>query len=167
VACGFRGIGANLLHRDLAGGFALNLVSVPAAALILLIGYILLRRRMEGEARLDLQGLGAGVNRLPWLLIQALLLFGFIWVEASGTQLTVWLSAFGLGMVTLGFAFQERVARLTGLGILSFCILKLFIFDLRGLTGLPRVLSFIVLGLVLISVSYVYTRFKERLDKLL
>ena len=94
-------------------------------------------------------------------------LFAFIWVEVSGTALTVWLSAYGLGMVSLGFLLKERMARLTGLGMLSACIMKLFLYDLRGLSGLPRVLSFIVLGGVLIAVSYTYTRFKERLEKLL
>jgi len=167
VACAFRGMGSNLVFRDQQGALALNLVTVPLACALILIGYILLRRKLEGPVRLDLEGLGAGINRLPWFAIQAILLFGFIWVEASGTELTVWISLFGLGMVALGFVFQERVARLTGLGLLTACILKLFIYDLRGLTGLSRVLSFIVLGAVLILVSFVYTRFKERLEKLL
>lgn len=166
VACAVRGIGSNLVFRDLQGSFSLNLVTVPLAAGLILAGYILLRRKLE-KASFNLEGLGAGLNRLPWFTVQAVLLFGFIWVEASGTELTVWLSLFGLGMVTLGFVFQERLARLTGLGLLSACILKLFIYDLRGLTGISRVLSFIVLGIVLISVSFVYTRFKERLEKLL
>jgi hypothetical protein len=166
IACAFRGIGTNLYFRDQAGGLALNLVTVPAAALLILVGYILLRRRLEGEARLDLTGLGAGINRMPWLLVQAILLFGFIWVEVSGTVFTVWLSLLGLGMVVLGFIYQERVARFLGLGLLSACIFKL-VYDLRELKGIPRVLSFIVPGMVLIVVSFVYTRYKERLEKLL
>jgi len=81
--------------------------------------------------------------------------------------LTVWLSAEGLAIVGLGFLAKERLSRLTGLLMLSFCILKLFIYDLRDLTGLARIGSFIVLGLVLIAVSFAYTRFKERLQEIL
>jgi hypothetical protein len=162
-----RGIGTSLYFRDTQQEFRLNLITIPIAVTLLLAGYVLLNRhREQGEAQ-GAEGLGAGYNRHPWFAAQALLLFGFIWVEVSGTDLTVWLSAYGLGMVVLGFLLQERVARLTGLGMLSACILKLFFYDLRGLTGLPRVLSFIVLGMVLIAVSYTYTRFRGRLEKLL
>jgi len=162
-----RGLGTNLYLRDELRGLRLNWITVPLAVLFLLVGYVALNRhRDSGEAE-GLEGFGAGYNRFPWFAAQAILLFALIWVEVSGTELTVWLSGFGLGMVALGFVLQERVARLTGLGILSACILKLFFYDLRGLSGLPRVLSFIVLGGVLIAVSYTYTRFKERLEKLL
>lgn len=162
-----RGLGTNLYFRDDLGDFRLNWITVPLAVGLLLLGYMILNRHRESREAQGVGGLGAGYNRYPWFAAQALLLFGFIWVEVSGTELTVWLSGYGLGMVVLGFALQERVARLTGLGMLSVCILKLFLYDLRGLTGLPRVLSFIVLGMVLIVVSYTYTRFKDRLEMLL
>ena len=162
-----RGLGHNLVMRDLQGGLALNRVTVPIAAILILSGYILLRLDRSTELNPDGDGHSFGRNRFPWFAAQAILLFGFIWVEASGTLLTVWLSVLGLGMVALGFLFKERVARLTGLGILSACILKLFFYDLRGLTGLSRVASFIALGLVLVLVSFVYTRFKERMEKFL
>lgn len=161
LACVVRAIGTNLYMRDELAGLRLNLVAVPLAVALLLAGYLLLNRawRQTGEAGSP----GEGTHRLPWFIAQAVVLFAFIWVEVSGTELTVWLSAFGLGMVGLGFLVQERLGRQTGLGILCACILKLFLYDLRGLSGLPRVLSFIVLGAVLIAVSYAYTRFKERL----
>jgi len=167
LACTVRTFGTNLAFRDQVGTLGLNLVTVPLAAVLILIGYVVLRREIEGPAVPELVGLGAGSSRIPWLLAQTILWIAFIWVEASGTELTVWLSALGLGLVALGFVFQERLARLMGLGFLSSCILKLFFYDLRGLSGLPRVFSFIVLGLVLVVVSFVYTRFKERLEKLL
>ena len=167
MAALFRGLGTNLYLRDELRELRLNWITVPLAVIFLLAGYVALNRnRDSGEAE-GLEGFGAGYNRFPWFAAQAILLFALIWVEISGTELTVWLSGFGLGMVSLGFLLQERVARFTGLGILSACILKLFFYDLRGLSGLPRVLSFIVLGGVLIAVSYTYTRFKERLEKLL
>ena len=45
--------------------------------------------------------------------------------------------------------------------------MKLFVWDLRHLETLPRIFSFIVLGVILLGVSWIYTRFRERVAKFL
>jgi hypothetical protein len=45
--------------------------------------------------------------------------------------------------------------------------LKLFFYDLRQLETLYRILSFIVLGLMPVSVFWVYTRFRDRVQRYL
>jgi hypothetical protein len=93
----------------------------------------------------------------------ALLLF----YEISGRLLTV---AWGLQAVALliaGFAIRERVLRLSGLGLFAVCIIKVFTHDLQHLDALPRILSFIVLGALLISMSFVYTRYREQMRRFL
>lgn len=157
-----QGLAFNLVQRDILLGVRLNLISIPAAVLAFLAGYLQLWRDRSGEGDEALRGFAAGRNRFLWLACALVLLFGFLWVEMDGTLLTILLSCFGLGVVGLGFACKERVARLAGIGILLFCILKLFLFDLRGLTGLPRALSLVGLGAVLVSVSLVYARFRAR-----
>ena len=47
------------------------------------------------------------------------------------------------------------------------CTLKLFFWDLRNLETLPRIISFIVLGLLLVTVSWVYTRFRDQVQRFL
>ncbi len=160
VAVLVRTVGVNLALRDQFQGHRVNLVAVPAACVLLLLCYVLLNREeqgSEGEARF-----GAAGSRI-WLLGLLAMVTAYFWVEASGKELTIWWSLEGLAAVALGFMLSERWARLAGLSLLSFCILKLFVYDLRGLEGMARILSFIVLGLVLVGVSWVYTRFKERL----
>ncbi|MBI3130873.1 MAG: DUF2339 domain-containing protein [Acidobacteria bacterium] len=155
-----RTVGVNLALRDEFRGLRLNLFAVPAACLLLLLGFVLLNRDEQGskgEARFGVAG-----SRF-WLLGLLAMVTAYFWVEASGKELTIWWSLEGLAAVALGFMVSERWARLAGLSLLSFCILKLFVYDLRGLEGMARILSFIVLGLVLVGVSWVYTRFKERL----
>ena len=164
----FRGFAENVLHWNIDAG---NLAAMPLACAALLAGYVRLRMtelqagEVEG-AELELKLL-EGRHRMPWFFMQASLLLAFIWMEAAGKSLTMWLTIFGFAMVGLGFMFRERVARLLGLGVLSACTLKLFLWDLRGLHGLARVGSFIVLGVVLITVSFVYTRFRDRMARLL
>jgi uncharacterized membrane protein len=51
--------------------------------------------------------------------------------------------------------------------LLLICILKLFLYDLRNLETLYRILSFMALGLILLGVSWIYTRFREKVKRLL
>jgi uncharacterized membrane protein len=169
VASAVRGFGVNLQLRDEILGQRLNLTVLPLACAFLLAGYLVIRLHELGAGS-DPQAVGeAGwrqrlAERVRWVWLFSLLglVNAFLWVEASGTALTLWWSLEGLALVALGFLMRERIARQLGLVALSFCVLKLFLFDLRGLEGLIRVLSFIVLGLVLIAVSFAYTRFRER-----
>jgi uncharacterized membrane protein len=47
------------------------------------------------------------------------------------------------------------------------CVMKLFFYDLRQLGTFNRILSFIVLGAILIAVSWIYTRFRDRIQRYL
>ena len=160
VAILVRAVGVNLTLRDQLWGWRLNLVVIPVTCVLLLVSFLLLNR--EERATVRKEGFGSAGSRW-WLLALLALATAHFWVEASGKMLTICWSFEGLAAVGLGFFTSERWARLAGLGLLSFCILKLFLYDLRGLEGLARILSFIILGLVLVGVSWVYTRFKERL----
>ncbi len=155
-----RAFAINFAFRDSLQDLRINLAAIPIALLLILVCYFLQYKiGQEADYR------KTPLSRPFWLLLLFSVLTGLIWFETSGTSLTIWLSLEGLFAVSLGFIAKDYVARWSGLGFLVFCILKLFVYDLRGLTGLPRIFSFIVLGLVLIGVSFAYTRFKEHLEK--
>jgi uncharacterized membrane protein len=108
------------------------------------------------------QGVDAGARFLfSWLA--AALLALLLHHEVSGRLLTVAWGVQGLGLLLAGFPLRERAMRLEGLILLLVCVLKLFVFDLRNLDMPFRVLSFIVLGVILIGVSFFYSRFRERI----
>jgi uncharacterized membrane protein len=71
----------------------------------------------------------------------------------------------GLGLLFAGFPLRERPMRFAGLLLLLVCVLKLFVWDLRNLDMPFRVLSFMVLGPILIGVSFFYSRFRERISR--
>jgi hypothetical protein len=129
-----------------------------ALQLVLAFGLSTLAARARGIAVPDWA-------RWTWLGLFAGSLLPVIWVQVSGTQQTVWLAGAGFVLVASGFVATERAARLMGLALLSFCVLKLFIYDLRDLEGLARIASFIGLGLILLAVSFAYTRFRTKLSE--
>ncbi|MCB9399538.1 MAG: DUF2339 domain-containing protein [Acidobacteria bacterium] len=141
-----------------------NLWSIPLAATAISAGYVLM---CLGQQR----GLPPFLRRKTsfsfWYLVALAIWIGFVKHETAGTTFTIWLSLVALGSMVAGFLLQDRVARLAAMGLLLFCVFKLFLYDLRWLHGLWRILSFMVLGGVLILVSYSYTRFRDRWSKFL
>lgn len=75
-----------------------------------------------------------------------------------------WLSAFwavtGLGAVVWGLVRESANARLAGLGLLIVAIAKVWTYDLAELDELPRALSFVALGLLLLVGAFAYQRIK-------
>jgi hypothetical protein len=97
----------------------------------------------------------------------AILAAALIYQEVSGGLLTLAWGAEALVVLGAGFIVRQRSLRLEGLALFLICVLKLFLYDLRNLETPYRILSFIALGLILLGVSWIYTRFREQLQKLL
>ena len=109
----------------------------------------------------------ATIPRFLFSLLATVLLAGLLFDQVSGSLLTVAWGLEGIALLAAGFPLRDRVQRLSGLALLLGCILKLFLWDLRHLETLPRILSFIVLGLILVAVSWIYTRFREKVQRYL
>lgn len=90
-----------------------------------------------------------------------------LWREAGGGVLTLSWGLEGILLLATGFTIRERSLRLCGLALLLTCIGKVFFYDLRHLEAVYRILSFIGLGLILLGVSWFYTRFRDTVQKYL
>jgi hypothetical protein len=108
-----------------------------------------------------------GYRRLYFSLLATTLLTLLLYYRISGSLLTMACGIQGVILLASGFPLRDRVLRISGLALLLACILKLFVWDLRHLETLPRIFSFIVLGVILLAVSWIYTRFRERVARLL
>lgn len=75
----------------------------------------------------------------------------------------VWL-VFGVILLGAGFVFTSQRARLASAIIIGLTVLKVFVIDMSVLTGAYRALSFMGLGLVLVSIGWLYQRilFRQR-----
>jgi uncharacterized membrane protein len=72
-----------------------------------------------------------------------------------------WL-VYGLALTALGINRDRKVLRLVALAVVGLTATKAVLFDIGGIGGLWRVLSFLILGLVLIGLGAVYRRFVAR-----
>ena len=69
-----------------------------------------------------------------------------------------------LGWILFGFAKRYSFIRKAGLGLALLAVAKLFIIDLASLTEGYRIISYFVLGVTLVAISFVYQYFNKRLE---
>jgi uncharacterized membrane protein len=73
------------------------------------------------------------------------------------TWSAVWL-IFGVALLIIGIFLRSQPVRYCSAAVVLFTIGKVFLFDLAGLTGVFRALSFICLGLVLVGIGLLYQK---------
>ena len=75
----------------------------------------------------------------------------------------VWL-LLGVGLLVAGIIKDEKVIRYASLLIMTLSVFKVFLYDASELEGLYRVFSFLGLGICLIGLSHIYTRFVSKTE---
>jgi uncharacterized membrane protein len=82
-------------------------------------------------------------------------------------SVSVLLALYALAMITSGIARRFYVDRVIGLVVIGFVVAKLYLYDVWLLTRFYRITAFVALGIVLLTASYAYSRFRDKLDLLL
>ena len=145
---------AYLLPALAAGGLALyargkrpqwysQMLALTGAVLAFFYATLSLRRLFQGEHI----GLWAGMDQLEAYAYSAL-----------------WL-AMGVGLLMLGVRFSSYVLRVASAVLIALAVAKVFLFDMSGLEGVLRALSFIGLGAVLIGIGLFYQKLLTRAGK--
>jgi uncharacterized membrane protein len=170
-------VGWSFMERfDHTGWLYLNLRFVAALAgvgLFMAYGFVL--RRVE-DLRVD-----AMVTSAFGTFVAAVILL-FVWLNletylfavksvqtvqqarwaAHMAMSLVW-GVYASGLLVFGFAKRVRVARFGALALFGVTALKLVFVDLAGVEEIYRIVSFVVLGLLIITASYLYHRAEKQL----
>jgi uncharacterized membrane protein len=80
---------------------------------------------------------------------------------ARQLSLSVIWAVYGGAMLVIGIVRRHRLLRIMALLLLGVTIFKVFIIDLASLEQIYRTISFIVLGLILLAVSFLYQRLRQ------
>ena len=75
--------------------------------------------------------------------------------------LSAFWSVLGLALLSTGLRRDARRVRLAGFALLAVAVAKVFAFDMAALDAGYRVLSFVVLGLLLLAGAYAYQRMRR------
>jgi len=153
---------ARVLGEDdaLARGAAESLVNLPV---LVRIAACVARILPASAGVLLLVVLSAGwVHHELWVMRDVVRTEGAAAADRVGLQMQVGLSMlwtlYAAVAVAWGFVRSIPPVRYAALGLFGIVILKVFLIDLAELEAVYRIASFFVLGLVLLTVSYVYQR---------
>lgn len=88
------------------------------------------------------------------------------WNLEEAKQLTlsaVW-AVYSIFLVAVGIIEKYQPVRLFAMVLFGVTILKVFLYDLSNLDTIFRILSFVILGVILILVSFLYQKYKTRIS---
>ncbi|MBF0217867.1 MAG: DUF2339 domain-containing protein, partial [Candidatus Omnitrophica bacterium] len=172
LAAAFRAGTVNIIQPGYLVGVDFNLGVAMLTAAVLYGGNVILLSYPESAANAD---------ELPGGLFKRFLRSGqfvhafsatavvtlIIVARTSGVLMTAALASEGLILFLAGFYVKEKNWRLFALGILLATLAKAFLVDLRKLETIYYILSLIILGVVLLFVSYMYNKYKDKIKKII
>jgi uncharacterized membrane protein len=85
----------------------------------------------------------------------------------SSISLSIFWIIYAIILLAVGVVLRSRGVRIGGLVLLLFAILKLFFYDLWSLGTLYRIISSMTLGVVLLTVSYAYNKYKNKIKEII
>jgi Predicted membrane protein (DUF2339) len=99
---------------------------------------------------------------LPMILVTVLILN-----EVSEGRVTIGWGLEAVAAFLFALIVGERSFRLAGLGLLLVCVAKIVVLDVWRQERSDRFITFIILGVALLLVSYLYTRYSEAIRRYL
>lgn len=81
-------------------------------------------------------------------------------------SISILMALYAVMLVTLGVLTKSAINRILGLGLMALVVIKLYLSDVWELGYLFKIVAFIGLGVLLLSVSYLYSRFRPVIEKL-
>jgi uncharacterized membrane protein len=149
--------------------FWLPLIEAPTVYVPnLLVILVLLTQRQIARRLPDRYPLDTGIHNAV-ILIGGLSLWLFVsrWVLeiASGFYLTASWSVLALALFTAGLVLRERMYRWVGLGVLACALGRVVVFDVWKLETVYRILSFMALGIVLLVLGFIYSKYQEKIKE--
>jgi uncharacterized membrane protein len=147
-------------------------VGVAAALLFAGLAFAFPLRKRYAQARTashDTGGLAAFFQRPEqfFFFIPLMLVTILIGNDVTAGRVTMAWGIESVAVFIFALMVQERSFRLTGLGLLLLCVGKILALDVWRQQKSDRFVTFIILGLALLVVSFLYTRYSEAIKRYL
>ena len=91
------------------------------------------------------------------------------WMDLAGYQdvfklgLSILWSVYSLLLVGLGIFQKKKHLRIFALVLFGITLAKLFLYDISNLSTISKTIVLIILGLLLLIISFLYNKFKDKI----
>lgn len=108
--------------------------------------------------------LRAEEHQMSYVFTDAAIALGVVLVQSEVTEkmVSVATGMIGLAILVAGFAAKSKNLRGVSIAILGFTIFRVFLVDVALLDAFGKMISFIVLGAILLGVAYLYSRSRSQ-----
>jgi hypothetical protein len=164
----FRGLMFNVYETRLSALGSSPGVGLVGAAVILLLALPALLRLRDSDVQGDaLRRMWRRPDRIFFFAAVTLVTVVLAYL-LPGVSMTLAWGVEAAAIFAFGLALRERTFRLTALGLLVVCVLKIGAYDVWNFAdAVTRILTLVALGVILLGVSFLYGRFRERVRELL
>ena len=174
VAAVLRGLLFDLIGESHGDFWHATLYRLSLAALVLIaalpFGFKLRGREFWIGASIEVPELFVAALSRPeqWFFFAPFgMMVAALAMKLTSGHITIAWSLLGLGTFLFALIVGERSFRLAGLGLLLVSVAKILLMDVWALAPPDRYVTLIVLGTALLAVSFLYTRFSEKIRKYL
>ena len=87
--------------------------------------------------------------------------------ETGTVSISILMALYAVMLVTIGVLTKTSINRLLGLILMALVVVKLYLSDVWELGFLFRIVAFLGLGVLLLTVSYLYSHYRPMIEKLL
>ncbi|MCU1272615.1 MAG: putative rane protein [Bryobacterales bacterium] len=84
----------------------------------------------------------------------------------ESTAMSIVMAVYALLLIGAGVGSRTLVNRVMGLGLIGLVIVKLYVYDVWQLVRIYRIVAFAALGALLLITSYLYSRYREKIEAL-
>jgi uncharacterized membrane protein len=84
--------------------------------------------------------------------------------SVTSTSISVLVAAYAVMLVAAGVSRRSAVTRVIGMALIGLVVLKLYLYDVWLLGQFYRMTAFAILGVLLLVMSYFYSRFRGSME---
>jgi uncharacterized membrane protein len=139
----------------------LRLLDLGAVVAFLATAYVLLARPVSVAGTRVLFGSAALVTLFVYLTLEVNTFLSYYSEGFRAGGVSILWTLFALALLIRGIARNARSLRYVGLGLFAVVAGKVFFVDLARLDDFYRIVAFIILGVLVLSGSFLYLRYRE------
>ena len=83
----------------------------------------------------------------------------------KNAALSIAWALYAILLITIGIIKRHKPIRMIAMVLFGITTLKVFFIDLSYLKGFSRIVSFMILGVILLGVGFIYSKFKDKIKE--